>query len=148
MMACYTDDNDDDGMTTAEINEALALFYLAGSGGGAYVESHPFIRGSGLKFTEVLGQIGKAVLPIAKSAGKYLGKSALNLLANTGSDVMLGNNLGDSVRKNASIEVENAKFDMAQGMRGVKRRRKPRKKVKAARKKRKTVSGGGGGDLW
>lgn len=147
MMACYTDDNDDDGMTTAEINEALALFYLAGSGGGAYVESHPFIRG-GSKFTEVLGQIGKAVLPIAKSAGKYLGKSALNLLANTGSDVMLGNNLGDSVRKNASIEVENAKFDMAQGMRGVKRRRKPRKKVKAARKKRKTVSGGGGGDLW
>ena len=146
-MTCYTDHYYDDGMTRAEIDEALALFYLTGSGGGAYVESHPFIRG-GSKFTEVLGQIGKAVLPIAKSAGKYLGKSALNLLANTGSDVMSGKNVRESVRKNASIEVENAKFDFAQGIRGAKRGRKPRKKVKAARKKRKTVSGGGGGDLW
>ena len=141
-MARYIDY--DDGMTRAEADEALALYYLTGSGGGGYVESKPFIRGGGSKFTEVLGRLGKAALPIVKSAGKYLGNSALNLLANTGSDVMSGKNVGDSIRKNLSIEAENTKYDIAQRMRrGVKRKKtqKTRRKVKAVRKKRSSDDG-------
>ena len=140
--------DDDDGMTRADAYEALSLYYLTGDGSGPYVESHPFIRG-GSKFTEALGRLGKAVLPIAKSAGKYLGKSAFNLLANTGSDVMSGKNVGESFRKNMSIEAENAKFDAAQRLRGVKRKKQnSRKKVKATRKRRKRADVKGGERLW
>ena len=145
-MSRYIDD--DDIMTRAEADEALALYYLTGDGGGGYVESSPFIRG-GSKFSEVLGKLGKVALPIVKSAGKYLGNSALNLLANTGSDVISGKNVGESIRNNLAIEAENTKYDIAQRMRGVKRKKtqKTRRKAKAVRKK-KSASVGGGAPLW
>ena len=139
-MSRYIDD--DDITTRAEADEALALYYLTGDGGGSYVESSPFIRG-GSKFSEVLGKIGKVALPIVKSAGKYLGNSA------RGSDVISGKNVGESIRNNLAIEAENTKYDIAQRMRGVKRKKtqKPRRKAKAVRKKT-SASVGGGGRLW
>ena len=113
--------------------------YLTGSG-GVYVESKPFIRG-GSKFTDVLGRIGRAALPIMKTAGSYIGKRALNLLADTGSDILSGKNVGESFQKNAKAAAENIRFDLAQKINS----RKRKKTVKKPPRKKQRVRGG---NLW
>ena len=128
-------------MTPSEAERLLVEHYLTG-GGGVYVETKPFIRGSG-RFTDVLSKIGRAALPIVKHAGKYLGKKAVNLLAGTTSDIISGKNVGQAFTDNASATAENMRYDLAQKMNaginaGKRKKRKPPPRKKRIR----------GGNLW
>ena len=117
--------------------ERLLVDHYLNGGSTTYVETKPFIRG-GSRFTDVLARIGRAALPIAKKAGKYLGKNAINMLANTSSDILSGKNVGQAFKDNASATAENIRFDLAQKVNN--KRRKSRQPL---RKKRVR-----GGNLW
>ena len=117
--------------------EKLLVDHYLNGGSTAYVETKPFIRG-GSRFTDVLARIGRAALPIAKRAGKYLGKNAINMLANTSSDILTGKNVSQAFRDSASATAENMRFDLAQKVNS------KRRKIRQPPRKKRTR----GGHLW
>ena len=118
----------------SDAEKALVNYYLTG-GGGRYVETKPFMRGSG--FVDILAGIGRTALPLLKSAGKYLGRKGVSLLANTAQDALSGKNVVSALKNNASAALENTKYDLVQAV-GDKMNLRKRKKqrVKPKNKKR------------
>ena len=64
--------------------------------GGGFV-GLPFQRGAGLG--SVFRSLFRAILPVAKSAGKTIGKRALRAGAEIASDLVSGKNLKDSLHQ-------------------------------------------------
>lgn len=72
--------------------ESWTHFYQSGDGFVGF----PYQRGAGLG--NVFRSIFRALLPIAKSAGKTIGREALSAGAQIASDVVAGENVADSFK--------------------------------------------------
>lgn len=94
----------------------------------------PYQRGCGLG--SVFRSLFRAILPIAKSAGKVVGKRALQAGAEIASDLVAGKNFKSSLEqrgKEASIEL----LDKAsKNLKGGRRRRKGAKRTPKRKKQR------------
>lgn len=122
----------------SDAERALVNYYLTG-GGGRYVETKPFMRGSG--FVDILSGIGRAALPLLKTAGKYLGRKGVSVLANTANDALSGKNVVSSLKNNASSALENTKYDIIQAVgdkMSLRKRKKARVKPKNKKRTRQT----------
>ena len=72
--------------------ESWTNFYQSGDGFVGF----PYQRGAGLG--NVFRSIFRTLLPLAKSAGKTIGKEMLSTGAQIASDVVAGENVGDSFK--------------------------------------------------
>lgn len=80
----------------APSDKVWASFYSRNQKGEGFV-GLPYQRGGGLG--SIFRGIFRALLPIAKSAGKTIGRQALRTGAEIASDVLSGSNLKDSVKR-------------------------------------------------
>lgn len=93
---------------------------------------------------DILGSLGRTVMPFLKSAAGYVGKKLLSTGANVIGDVMRGENVGQSLRDQFSAtgrEVFSDVGDRLRGQSGQGRKRKrasTKKKKKTSAKRRKT----------
>ena len=124
-------------MCTSSAEQTVMNYYLNDNlAGGAYVESHIFQKGSGVG--SVLASLGRMALPTLKKLGGYVAKKGLKFAGDTATDYLSGRNVGQSMRENANVLLENAKFDASQklNMKRPAKRNKPfnsKKRRKAPR---------------
>ena len=115
-----------------------ALYYLRNQQGEGFA-GLPYQRGGGLG--SIFRGIFRALLPIAKSAGKTVGRQALRTGAEIASDVLSGSNLGVSVkrrtRKGAATLAAKAARKLQKGGR---LGRRPKRKTIKGRATKKKVS--------
>ena len=123
-------------------DKVWADYYCRQAGGGGFV-GLPHQRGGGLG--SFFRGIFRALLPLAKSAGKAVGKQALATGAQIASDVVAGKNIKAAAklrtRKGASKLLRSAASKLGRGLgrKPIKRRRKRPIKRKAATKRRRTA---------
>lgn len=91
----------------------------------------PIQRGYG-----IFGDLFRQTIPILKDAGKYLGKKALNLTKDIGTDVLSGKSVKDSIKsrlKDVGSEIKSDVIRKIQSGEGIKRKYS---RIKHQRRKR------------
>ena len=125
-------------ITSVDADRAIAEFYteqlLSGAGFQVYKRSSVFHRGHrGSGFSSILAKLFQFAKPLLKSSGKYLAKKGLKAITSTASDVISGDNIGESAKKNAAIAFDNFKTDLRKN---VIKRIAPSKHYTAKKRKR------------
>lgn len=101
----------------------------------------------GSPFTQLLGRLFLSALPILKRAGSAIGKEALAASASIAGDVALGQDFGESIKRNSSLGYRNLvdratnklmqKGGRPRKARKTKKPRKTRKSSKPGKKSKK-----------
>ena len=106
----------------APSDKEWALYYLRNQQGEGF-SGLPYQRGGGLG--SIFRGIFRALLPIAKSAGKTVGRQALRTGAEIASDVLSGSNLKDSVKRRSRTAAATLATKAAKKMQGGRLGKKP-----------------------
>ena len=128
------------------IANALENYYLSSAavvGGGPFVHGTIFSKGRGFgslirtaikAVTPFVKNIGRVVKPMAKKAGKYAVKAALETGTDIALDVIKGVDPEDAVSYNMERAKENTRYDAAQYIQSRKRRKLPAPKGKKVKR--------------
>ena len=85
---------------------------------------HPYQRGAGLG--GIFRTIFRAILPMAKTAGKFVGKTMLRSGADAATDLLEGHNLKQVMKRRGRQAAGDLMQEAANKMKGGKRRKKRR----------------------
>ena len=124
------------------VNEGVWLTHLQSGHGLGMYEGQRYQRGAG--FGAIFGPLLRAIMPIAKTVGKVVGKQALRTGAAVASDILQGANVKESIKTHGKAGlkrlVKKGVRRIAQKGRGIGTRPKgPAKTIKRITRKKKPV---------
>ena len=95
---------------------------------GAGFHGIPYQRGSGLG--SIFRSLFRAILPVAKTAGRAIGKRALRAGADIATDLVAGKDLKQAVKRRGKAAAADLLQQASKKMRGGRRRKKSKKSTK------------------
>ena len=113
------------------------------SRGQGYVQGSVFSRGKGLgsfiksviKVAKPLAKkVGTALAPMAKRTGQYMLERGTDVAIDTATDVLKGDSFNTALSRNAEMGMDNARYDAARMLQGMKRKQ-PAHYIQSVKKK-------------